>query len=65
MTMHTSQEESLGALLPLFLTSGDQECTFDLRPRTDGVKFIRGILIAIALCLPIWMLIFWLITRYF
>lgn len=65
MTTQASREDSLGALLPLFLTSDDQECVFDSRPRPDGVKFIRGILLGVVLCVPIWSVIWLLLTHRF
>lgn len=57
MTTQASRENTLETLLPLFLTSDEQERISDLRPRSDGVKFLRGILFGTALCAPIWALI--------
>lgn len=65
MTIQTGREGSRGALLPLFITADSQECITDLQPRSDGVKFIRGILVGITLCVPIWLLIWWAIARSF
>jgi hypothetical protein len=65
MTIQISREGLRGALLPLFIASDCQECIVDLQPRSDGVKFIRGILMGIILCVPIWLLIWWALARYF
>jgi hypothetical protein len=51
-------------LLPLFLPSDEQESIPDLVPRPDGIRFARGILLGIALCLPIWMLGWWAVGRH-
>lgn len=47
----TRQARREGAL-PLFLISDEQEWIPDLRPRPDGVRFVRGILLGIALSCP-------------
>jgi len=45
--------------LPLRLISDVQEWIPDLLPRPDGIRFARGILLGIALCLPVWALVCW------
>jgi hypothetical protein len=58
MTTQAGHEE----LLPLILTSHVQEWIPDLLPRPDGIRFVRGALLAIALCLPIWVLGWWVLA---
>ncbi len=42
-----------------------QEWIPDLLPRPDGIRFVRGALLAIALCLPIWVLAWWTVASHF
>jgi hypothetical protein len=37
----------------------------DLTPRPDGIRFARGILMGIALCLPVWALVCWTVASHF
>jgi hypothetical protein len=47
MTTHASREDSLGIhLLPTM--ADEQEWIPDLLPRLDGIRFVRGILLGIA-----------------
>lgn len=39
-----------------------QEWIVDLLPRPDGVRFVRGALLGIILCLPIWLFVWWAVT---
>ena len=45
--------------LPFRIMSDAPEWIPDLSPRPDGIRFARGILLGIALCLPVWILIYW------
>jgi hypothetical protein len=64
MTTYASCEDSLGIhLLPVM--SDEQEWIPDLLPRPDGIRFVRGALIGIALCLPIWVLGWWAVASHF
>ena len=54
MTVQASRGDSLRSPLPVRLRSNVQELIPDLTPRTDGIRFARGILLGIALCLPVW-----------
>jgi len=62
MTTQASREDTLEAILPLFLASDDQEYISDLRPRLHGAKFIRGVVLGIALSAPFWVLVWRLLT---
>ena len=61
MTTRASREE----LPPLFLISDEQESIPGLVPRPDGIRFARGILLSIALCMPIWVLGWWFSVSHF
>jgi hypothetical protein len=45
-----------GKPLPPFAELDDQEWIPDLLPRPDGIRFARGMLLGIILCLPVWLL---------
>jgi hypothetical protein len=60
MTTQAGHEE----LLPFILTSDVQEWIPDLRPRPDGIRFARGILLVFALCLPVWALVYWAVANH-
>ena len=57
MTVQASREDSLKSPLPLPCVSNAHEWIPELLPRPDGIRFARGILLGIALCLPVWALI--------
>ena len=61
MTIQAHSQE----LLPLLLVSDEQEWIPDLVPRPDGIRFARGILFGIVLCLPIWVLAWWIFAGHF
>ena len=63
MTVQASRGESLRSSLPLCLMSDAQEWIPELLPRPDGVRFVRGILLGAALCLPVWALVWWAVAR--
>jgi hypothetical protein len=65
MTTHASREDSLEIHLLLPLMPDKQEWIPDLLPRPDGIRFVRGALLAIALCLPIWVLAWWTVASHF
>jgi hypothetical protein len=61
MSTHASHEDSLGInLLPIM--ADKQEWIPDLLPRPDGIRFARGILLGVALCLPVWVLVCWAVA---
>jgi len=62
MTVQTSREGSSTSPLPLRLMSNVQEWIPDLLPRPDGIRFVRGVLLGIVLCLPIWALVCWAVV---
>lgn len=45
--------------LPTLLLSGEREWIPDLLPRPDGIRFARGMLIAVVLSVPVWVLALW------
>jgi hypothetical protein len=57
-------DSSLSSPLPLSFAAKGQEWIPDLQPRPDGVCFIRGVFLAIALCVPIWMLGWWAVASH-
>ena len=59
MTVQARRGDSMRSPLPLRLISDVQEWIPDLLPRPDGIRFARGILLGIALCLPVWALVGW------
>ena len=65
MTTVPRGEDFLWVVLPLALMLGDQEGVSDLRPREDGICFVRGVLLGIAFCLPIWVLGWWATASHF
>jgi hypothetical protein len=58
MTTQASSQE----LLPLFITPDLQEWIPDLRPHPDGIRVVRGILLGVALCMPVWVLVCWAVA---
>ena len=65
MTTQARCETSLNALLQESLLSEQQEQISGPQPLRDGIRFTRGALLAIAICLPIWLVVFWAFTRHF
>jgi hypothetical protein len=65
MTTHASREDSLGIHLLLPIMRDEQEWIPDLMPRQDGIRFARGMLFGITLCLPIWALGWWAVASHF
>jgi hypothetical protein len=65
MNVQASRDDSLRPPLPLACISNALEWIPDLTPRTDGIRFARGILLGIALCLPVWAFVCWAVaSRY-
>jgi hypothetical protein len=62
MTLQASRGDSLRSPLPLRLVPDAEEWIPDLMPRRDGIHFARGILLGMALCLPVWALVFWAVV---
>ena len=52
-------------LRPTLKLSEQYEWMPDLLPRPDGVRFTRGILQGITLCMPVWALLWWVVYRHF
>ena len=46
-------------LMRTLLLTGEYERMPDSLPRPDGIRFPRGILLAIVLCLPFWISVWW------
>lgn len=49
---------------PTFLLSEEYEWMPDLLPRPDGICFTRGIVLGIAVCLPVWALAWWVVSSH-
>jgi hypothetical protein len=62
MTLQASREDSFKSPLPLRCVSNAHEWIPELLPRPDGIRFARGILLGIALCLPVWVLVCWAVA---
>ena len=62
MIVQASRRDSMRSPLPLRLMLDAQEWTPDLLPRPDGIRFARGIVLGIALCLPVWALVCWAVV---
>ena len=62
MTVLARRGDSLKSPLQFRLMSDAQEWIPDPLPRPDGIRFARGILLAIALCLPTWVLAGWILS---
>jgi len=50
-------------MLPLM--PDEQEWIPGLLPRPDKIRFVRGALWGIALCLPMWVLAWWTVAGHF
>jgi hypothetical protein len=62
MTKTAGREDCLRSPLQIRLISNEQEWIPGLVPRPDGILFARGILLGIALCLPVWVWVCWTVT---
>jgi len=51
-------------LLPVLMLSEEYEWMPDLHPRSDGIRFTRGILLGITLCMPVWALVWWVVSSH-
>jgi hypothetical protein len=65
MTMQIGCETLLDALLVAPLLSDEQERLSGSLPLRDGIRFIQGAMLGIALCTPVWLSSFWVIARHF
>jgi hypothetical protein len=65
MTIYASREDSSGIHLMLPLMPDEQEWIPGLLPRPDKIRFVRGALWGIALCLPMWVLAWWTVAGHF
>ena len=62
MTVQASRGDSFRSPLPLRLVSDARKWIPDLQPRPDGIRLARGILLGIAICLPVWALVCWAVV---
>lgn len=62
-TTQTRSDKSCGPSPQLSPTSEGKEWIPDLVPRPDGIRFSRGVLLGIVLCIPVWLFVWWLVAH--
>ena len=65
MTTQARCETSLRLVLPISQLSDQRKRVSDPLPLCGEIRFFRGALLAVALCLPVWVLVFWAVVSHF
>ncbi len=64
-TRQTRSEGSFGSSLPFLVISEERERIPDVLSRPDRIRFARGILLGVVLCVPIWVFVWWAVASRF